>query len=115
MAGDGRLLSGHAPKPSRLRGTEPSRARATGATVGPALARASLLLGAPLLVAYAWTSCRGYDCALSAPLIAIAHGGSSAIADLLAAGPRPTLAGFGLFTAWYVVQAVLAMLLPGGR
>ena len=82
-------------------------------TVGPALARVSLLIGAPLVVAYAWTSCRAYDCALSAPLIDVARGGASTIADLLAAAPRPTLAGFGLFAAWYLGQALLAVVLPG--
>jgi 7-dehydrocholesterol reductase len=70
-------------------------------------------VGVPLLVAYAWTSCRAYDCALSAPLLALARDGSRAIAGMLAAAPHPTLAGFGLFVAWYVIQAVLAMLLPG--
>ena len=88
--------------------------RLTIPTVGSAFARASLLgLGAPFIVAHAWTSCRAYDCALSGPLIGIARDGWSATADMLAAAPRPTLTGFGLFAAWYVAQAVLAMLLPG--
>lgn len=87
--------------------------RLTIPTVGSELARASLLVGAPFIVAYAWTSCRAYDCALSGPLIGIARDGWSATAGMLAAAPRPTLAGFGLFAAWYVAQAVLAMLLPG--
>ena len=64
-------------------------------------------------MAYAWTSCRAYECALSAPLIDVVVNGSRGVADVLAAAPRPTLASFGLFAAWYVGQALLALALPG--
>src|SRR5262245_37957511 len=77
------------------------------------IAQGLLLVGATLLVAYAWTSCRAYGCALSAPLIDVLVKGSRGIAEVLAAAPRATLAGAGLFAAWYLGQAVLAVALPG--
>ena len=71
------------------------------------------LLGAPLLVTYLWISCRAYGCAMSAPVMDVAAHGARAIGDVLAAAPRPTLAGFGVFAVWYLAQALLALVLPG--
>jgi 7-dehydrocholesterol reductase len=71
-----------------------------------------LLVGSPLFVAYLWTCCRAYGCALSAPVADVAARGTLAIADLLAAAPHATLEGFAIFGGWYLLQLVLAAALP---
>jgi 7-dehydrocholesterol reductase len=88
----------------------PARINVGGWTVAGAVA---VLLGAPLFVAYLWICARAYGGALSGPLTALAAGGEDALRDLLAAAPQPTLAGFAIFAAWYVLQALLMLVLPG--
>ena len=73
----------------------------------------AVLLGAPLCVAYVWICGRAYGGALSGPLAALAADGPRALRDLLAAAPRPTVSGFAIFAAWYLLQAVLMLVLPG--
>src|SRR5882724_2630179 len=74
---------------------------------------AGVLLGAPLFVAYAWVCCRTYGGDLTRPLAALATDAPAALHRLLAVAPRPTAAGFAIFAVWYLLQAVLMLLLPG--
>jgi len=82
---------------------------ASGRAVAGALA---VLLGAPIGVAYTWICCRAYGGRLAAPLDDLLAGAPGALAHLIPALPRPTPAGFALFAAWYVLQAVLMLVLP---
>jgi 7-dehydrocholesterol reductase len=95
---------------SSVNGSSRDRMGVGGWTVAGA---GAVLLGAPLCVAYVWICCRAYGGALSGPLVALAADGPRALRDLLAAAPRPTASGFAIFAAWYLLQAVLMLVLPG--
>lgn len=75
---------------------------------------AAVILAAPLGVAYTWVCCRAYGGALAGPLADLTAGTPQALARLAAALPRPTAAGFAIFAAWYALQALLMLVLPGG-
>jgi 7-dehydrocholesterol reductase len=69
------------------------------------------LVGAPLLVVWAWLACRDHGGALSGPVRALLDDPLGLVAAL----PRPTLTGFVLLAAWYLIQAALMLWLPGRR
>ncbi len=85
----------------------------TGVNGWAVASAAGVLLGAPLFVAYAWVCCRTFGGALAEPLAALATDAPGALHRLLAVAPRPTAAGFAIFAAWYLLQAILMLLLPG--
>jgi len=60
-----------------------------------------------------WLCCAKFGCAISGPLLDTAGSRSTSPALLVDGLPRPTLAGFAIFGAWYAWQAALAILLPG--
>ena len=82
---------------------EPEERRRRGA--GKALTCALLLVGSPLFITYVWLCCDAYGCAISGPLLDIVLGQGRSAGRLLLDGlPRPTLAGFTVFAAWYASQ-----------
>jgi 7-dehydrocholesterol reductase len=72
-----------------------------------------VLLTAPLLVAYVCICLHTYGGSLAGPLAGLGTDPSRTLPALLAAAPRPTVAGFAIFGGWYLLQALLMLALPG--